>query len=57
LKHRAPSAGIVEIWGGFWKTSNSLFFMIFSIDPKNNKNLQKIRKCSESDAKGGKVQK
>jgi len=34
-----------------------MFFMIFSIDPKINKNLQKIQKCSESDAKGGKMQK
>jgi hypothetical protein len=53
LTHWVPLGWIVEILGGFWKTSNSTFFMIFSIDPKINKNLQQIQKWGESDAKGG----
>ena len=34
-----PFGWIVEILGGFYRTSNSMVFMIIGIDPKMNKNL------------------
>ena len=39
LTHWAPFGWIVEILGGFYRTSNSMVFMIIGIDPKMNKNL------------------
>ena len=50
----APFGEIVEIGSGFWKTLHFLFCITFSIDPNIEKRrMQKIRKWSESDAKGG----